>query len=319
MFGNLTDNKVNLDQLPEDGTVPQTTNKAGLDLDLDKFFQTIEQQVNGAIYETEPTATLNDLGTVNLDPVEPTVSDPGPVSEPSNVSAEVAGIRKELDEFKQRYSDSSKEAKRLYEENREMSEYRDYIPILKTMREDPGLINHVRGYLEGNATPPTVKDELGLSEDFIFDPDEAIRNPDSESAKVLNNMIDRGVEQKLKKHTQAENQERSIREQKATETTNLNEFQQKMDMGNDEFNEFIEFAKGRKLTLDDIYFLLHRDDRDKIIAKKAIEEREGQLKKMKNVPASMASTGGYEEQVDPDTQVFEAIAKAAAEKNIFGD
>jgi len=319
MADNLTDNKVNLDQLPEDGSVPQNANKAATDLDLDKFFQTIEQQVNGAIYETEPTATLNDLGTVNLDPVEPSVSDSKPVSEPNPISAEVADMRKELDEFKQRYSDSSKEAKRLYEENREMSDYKDYIPILQTMREDPGLINHVRSYLEGNVTPPTVKDELKLPEDFIFDGDEAIRDPNSQSAKVLGNMIDRGVEQRLKQHTQLENKERVQREQQSSQAIKMDEFKEKMSMDNDQFNEFVEFAKGRQLTLDDIYFLMHREDRDKIIAKKAIDEREKQLKKMKGVPPSMASTGGYQEEINPDEQVFEAIAKAAAEKNIFGD
>jgi hypothetical protein len=313
---NLADNNVNLDSLAE-GVAP--LDKKATDVDLDKFFQTLEQQVNGGVYENEPIATPDTTANVNLDPVEPSIPDPEPVSKPDATSAEVAEMRKELDEFKQRYSDSSKEAKRLYEENREISDYRDYIPILKTMRDDPGLINHVRNYLEGNATPPTVKDELNLSEDFIFDGDEAVRDPNSQSAKVLGSMINRGVEQRLKQHTQLEDQQRAERQHQETQDKMMNEFRTKMDMSAEDFTEFVDFAKGRQLTLEDIYYLKNRENREKLIAKKAIEEREKQLKKMNGVPASMASDGGYTEPVDDDKMVFDAIAKAAGTQNIFGD
>jgi hypothetical protein len=314
---NLADNNVNLNNLPEDGTTP--VEKKPTDVDLDRFFQTLEQQVNGGVYENEPTVTPEPAANVDLDPVEPPVSDPEPVSEPEPLSAEVAEMRKELDEFKQRYADSSKEAKRLYEENREISDYKDYIPILKTMRDDPGLINHVRNYLEGNTTPTTIKDELSLPEDFIFDGDEAVRDPNSQSAKVLGSMINRGVEQRLKQHTQVEDQQRADRQRQDTQDRMMNEFRTKMDMNADEFSEFIDFAKGRQLTLEDIYYLKNRENREKLIAKKAIEEREKQLKKMKGVPPSMAADGGYTEPVDDDKVVFDAIAKAAGAQNIFGD
>ena len=68
MFGNLADNNVNLDNLPEDGSTPKGGDKA-TDVDLDNFFLAMEQQVNGAIYDTEPTVTPEDPLNVNLDPV----------------------------------------------------------------------------------------------------------------------------------------------------------------------------------------------------------------------------------------------------------
>jgi hypothetical protein len=317
---NLADNNVNLDNLPKDGSAPgKPEDKKTADVDLDNFFLTLEQQVNGGIYENEPAVTPQALPNVDLDPVEPPIPDPKDVSEPDATSAEVAKLREELDNLKQRYSDSSSEAKRLATEQKELEQYKDYVPILKTMREDPGLINHVRNYLEGNTTPTTVKDELSLPEDFIFDGDEAVRDSNSQSAKVLQSMIDRGVEQRLTQHTQVERQEQAQREQIQKQDVMMKEFRTKMDMDADEFQEFIEFAKGRQLTLEDIYFLKNRENRDKLIAKKAIEERDKQLKKMKGVPPSIAADGGVSETVDEDKAVFDAISKAAGNQNIFGD
>jgi len=320
--GNLADNNVNLDNLPQDGSGPQDPKnmKPGdKDVDLDDFFMTLEQQVNGAIYDNEPTVTPDPVQNIDLDPVQPQAQDPEVTSEPEPTSDEVKKIREELDDLKQRYQDSSSEAKRLYNENQEMNQYKDYIPILKTMREDPGLINHVRNYLEGGTTPTTVKDELNLPEDFIFDGDEAIRDPNSPSGKVFNNLVDRAVEQKLKKHTEHETAQRQDWERQQAQEKNLEDFRAKMNMEQDDFNEFIEFAKGRQLTLEDIYYLKNRENREKAIAKKAIEEREKQLKKMRAVPPSIASDGGYSEEIDADKAVFEAIEKASNSQNIFGD
>jgi hypothetical protein len=318
MFGNLTDNNVNLDKLPEDGSTPKGGDKA-TDVDLSNFFLAMEQQVNGAVYETEPTVTPEGPLNVDLDPVQPTVVDEEPTSEPAETSDEVKKIREELDDLKQRYSDSSAEAKRLYNENKELERYKDYIPILEEMRGDPGLINHVRNYLEGNTTPTTVKNELDLPEDFIFDGDEAVRDPDSQSGKVFRNLVDKAVEQRLKQHTQVEKQQRQQWEQEQAQQVSLDKFREEMDMNTDEFSEFVDFAKGRKLTLEDIYYLKNRENREKAIAKNAIEEHNKQLKKMRGVPQSMASDGGYTENVDQEKIVFEAVAKAANSMNIFGE
>jgi len=303
---NLADNNVNLNNLPEDGVTPvDKNNTQPADFDLGKFFDTMERQVNGAVFDTEPAVTLGEQ-----DPAQPQVPDQGNVSEPENVSAEVAELRKELDLLNKRYSDSSTEAIRLAKEQKEMEQYRDYVPILKTMRDDPQLINHVRDYLEGNVTPTSVKDGLNLPEDFVFDGDEAVNDPNSGSAKVLQNMIDRGVEHKLRQHTQAQRQETDQREQ-------LRSFKEKMGMNEESYNEFENFAKNRNLTLEDIYYLKTRETREKAIAKNAIEERDKQLQKMRNQPPSMAAQGGYDEPVDENAEVFNAIAKAAKGASFF--
>jgi hypothetical protein len=316
---NSADNKVDLSKVDGIGGVDIDNLGATLDEtnkpvdftneDLTNFFNAIDQQVNGAIYNNELPTTLEtpvqDLG-------ETQEVDQKSESKPDPVRAEVAELRKELDEVKTRYSDSSREGKKLYEENREMSEYRDYIPILKKMREDPGLINHVRNYLDGNVTPRSVTEELNLPEEFVFDGDEAIKNPNSDSARVLQSMISKGIEQKLRQHTDATNREKSQEDA-------MRSFRSEVQMSDGEFEEFVGWARQTPLTLRDIYYLKNRDVREREIAKNAINEREKQLQKMQGTPRSVTALGSHAEPIDEDRIIFNAIKKASGGLNIFSE
>ena len=92
------------------------------------------------------------------------------------------------DNLEKRYSDSSREAKRL---NSQLQEIEPYMPLLNAMKEDPNLINHVRDYFQGGGSAPeSVKERLGLDEDFVFDYDEALSDPKSSSAKLFNATVD---------------------------------------------------------------------------------------------------------------------------------
>ena len=59
------------------------------------------------------------------------------------------------------------------------------------MREDPNLISTVRNYIEGE--DKGIKGRLGMGEDFVFDPDEAISDPSSDSAKVFDSVVNQKV------------------------------------------------------------------------------------------------------------------------------
>ena len=97
------------------------------------------------------------------------------------VEQPVASEESDVANLEKRYSDSSREAKRL---NNRLKEIEPYMPILDAMKEDPNLISHVRGYFEGGGSAPTsVKEQLGLDEDFVFDYDDALSDPKSSSAK----------------------------------------------------------------------------------------------------------------------------------------
>ena len=136
------------------------------------FFETLDRQVNGGILDEPKQSTSVSSGNTQSSP---------------NVDVQ-AENQQDVDVLQKRYSDSSREAKRL---NGKLKELEPYMPILDAMREDPNLISHVRNYFEGGGqAPQSMNQQLNLGEDFVFDAEEAFAQFVSDSAKVMDVIID---------------------------------------------------------------------------------------------------------------------------------
>ena len=249
----------------------------------DDFFEALDRKVNEGILEPEETTATN----VQQSEFQETLGT-SPVEDSNGEH-----------NWEKRYADSSVEARKL---NTELKELEPYVPILNAMKQDPNLITHVRNYFEGGGKPPkSVKEQLGLDEDFIFDPDEAVSDGDSSSAKVLQSVIDGAVQRKLAGF--AENQQK-VAENKNTE----NSFKKQHNMSNEEWNEFIDYSKSRTLSLDDIYFLKNRDNRDSQVANSTRQEMKDQMQRVRNKPQSAARAGSQgTQQKSGDDNIFDSI------------
>jgi hypothetical protein len=244
------------------------------------FFESLDREVNGGILDepTQPTSVSSDN----------TQSSPNVEVQPQD----------DNEVLQKRYSDSSREAKRL---NGKLKEIEPYMPILDAMREDPNLISHVRNYFEGGGqAPQSMNQQLNLDEDFVFDPDEAFQKPDSDSAKVMGATIDGIVQRRLNnvlKNQQAENAKM------AKET----QFKQKMNMSDEEWSEFTEFAKSKSLELEDIYYLMNRKNRDAQIADSTREQIQNKMKEVQQQPSTLATQGSIPVEKSTDDNVFDTI------------
>ena len=256
------------------------------------FFAELDQSVNNGIQEKELTQSTSEIG-------DNTPSSPSEVQQQD--SNEV---------LQKRYSDSSREAKRL---NGKLNELEPYMPILDAMREDPNLIQHVRNYFEGGGqAPQTMTEKLQLSEDFMFDADDAFGNPDSDSARVLGATVDGIVQQRLGQALQGQ---RAENQRLTKETT----FRNKHDMSDEEWNDFVAYAKGKSLELDDIYYLKNRQNRDTKIADDARNKVATQMKKAQDQPRSLATAGSVPVEKTQEDSVFDAIVGLDSElESAFG-
>tara|TARA_R100000781_G_scaffold37619_1_gene26593 strand:+ start:403 stop:1269 length:867 start_codon:yes stop_codon:yes gene_type:complete len=249
----------------------------------DDFFEALDRKVNQGI----------------LEPEEATAENVQQMQPESTLETSTQEGLEEGHNWEKRYNDSSSEARRL---NSELRNLEPYVPILNAMKKDPNLISHVRNYFEdGGKTPKNIKEQLGLDDDFIFDPDEAISDGDSNSAKVLQSVIDGTVQRKLSAFQQ--------NQQKLSDTQNAEKsFRDTHKMSNEEWNDFVEYGKSRTLTLDDIYYLKNREGRDKQVANSTREEMKDQMQRVRSKPQSAAKAGSQgTPQKSGDDNIFESI------------
>jgi len=249
----------------------------------DDFFADLDRSVNSGILEEADTSVSSTSG----DNKPQSVQGEGQTQSQDNVET-----------LKQRYADSSKEGKRL---SGKLNELEPYVPIINAMKDDPNLVTHVRNYFEGGGqTPKNMKEQLKLDEDFVFDPDEAVSDESSDSAKVLQATIDGVVQKRLNTtlgRQKAENKRLS----------NESEFRQKYNMNEGEWDDFRTFAKTKTLSLDDIYYLKNRESRETNIAKDASNQVAQQMKNVNERPQSLATSGSQQVEVSQNDQLFDSI------------
>ena len=156
-------------------------------------------------------------------------------------------------DWEKRYKDSSREAQRL---NAELKQFEPIKPLVDYMKRDSGLVDTIRGYLQnGGKTPTSVQDKLNLSEDFIFDGHEAVTDPKSESAQVLNQMVEGTVQRRVNNILEQEKQVAKQNYAKQEKLNEAQEFMKKNNMSEEDFSEMIKIAQGKKFTYDDMYYL----------------------------------------------------------------
>ena len=260
------------------------------------FFGQLEQEVNGGIVDD-----LNETSEAKVNQ-----SDNTQVVEESAEEAQ----QEDIETLKKRYSDSSAEGKRL---NQQLSELEPYLPILDEMRKDPQLVSHVKGYFEGGGqTPKSMVEKMNLGEDFVFDPDEAVGNPNSDSAKVLGATIDGVVQKRLSNEMAKQKQQFSV-------DRKISDFRQKHDMNESEWHDFKQFADNQKLSLDDIYYLKNRGQREDNIARNASESVVKKIKDTQQRPKSLATKGSTKVETSEEGQLFDTIMGIDKElENAFG-
>jgi hypothetical protein len=290
-------NGVDLDSVGEE--VPVTGQSNELGLDMSEYMALLDKQVSGSIYDNEPVAEATQTSSVD---------DPAP-SKPE-VSAEVAEIRKDLERLSKSYSDSSREAQRLAQENKQLKQYEEYIPILDEMRRDPDLVNHVSNYLEGNNETERVATRLGLAEDFIYDEREAMDNPKSDSAKVLKTVVGDVVKENLARERERIRKEVDRVRMQDTFDRQRASVAEKYNLSLKDTDELDGWAKNHALNYEDIYWLKNRDSRDQEIARNAVDEVREKSRQMAATPKSLASKGSGEQlPANPDKEIFEGILK----------
>tara|TARA_R100000951_G_C2653126_1_gene185105 strand:- start:2354 stop:3241 length:888 start_codon:yes stop_codon:yes gene_type:complete len=272
------------------------------------FFSNLENEVNSGIQDNQKPESQTEATPAKQDPNNVEVQ--GEVSQTS-----------ESENLKKRYSDSSREAQRL---KAQLNELQPFIPVLDAMKNDSGLVEHVRGYFDGGgAVPQDVKKNLGLGEDFMFDPDEMVNKPESDSRKVFNTMVDGIVQKRTTEILGAEKQKAQQMNQKIEIRNQADSFKQRYNMSDSDFKVFVAQAQDRfnkgGLSFDDMYLLLNRGEVSKNVANATKEQMLTQMKGVRDIPVSQGSANSQPEAISHDDSVFDTLKGSDADlDNLFG-
>ena len=187
------------------------------------------------------------------------------------------------------------------------------------MKQDTGLVEHVRDYLrEGGKPAKSLQERLGLDEDFQFNADD-LSDPESDSSKLLNAQVDAQVQarlgQAMQKQTQAQKQH--MANQKRAEEAKS--FRERHNMTPEQFQAMMAEAGKRRITLDDIYHLLNKDKVNQNVANNAKDDMLKQMKNVRNIPTSASGTNSAQVESSPDSDVFDKIIGSDGDiDNLFG-
>ena len=257
------------------------------------FFEALENDVNGAIQDVPSNSEVTPPANSGPEQVTHVQSEEG-----SKTEAEV--------DWEQRYKDSTREAQRLHQE---MSDLKPFVPVLDAMKNDSGLVDHVRNYLTGGGKPSaTIQDQLGLGEDFVFDASEAMSDQDSDSAKLMNAHVDRMVQGRVGQMIGAEKERAAKTQSEITRQKEEAVFREAHKMTDQEYEGFVDKAKEHILTLEDIHYLLNKEKTAANTANSTKKDMLNQMKNVRNIPTSASganSQGSKEER--PDDIIFNAL------------
>ena len=284
---------------------PETAQDAVFGSSGDDFFEALENDVNGAIQDD----------VQNSEVTPPLQSGP---EQATHVESEEGSKNETQVDWEQRYKDSTREAQRLHSE---MSSLKPFIPVLDAMKNDSGLVDHVRNYLTNGGKPSaTIQDQLGLDEDFVFDAGEAMSNQDSDSAKLMNAHVDRMVQGRVGQMIGAEKERAAQTQAELTRKQEEQKFRETHKMSDAEYETFKNAAKQHILTLDDIHYLLNKDKTAANTANSTKKDMLNQMKNVRNIPtsASGANSQSSKEQSIEDN-VFDALKGVDGDlDNLFG-
>ena len=257
------------------------------------FFNQLENEVNGGIIDdTEVTQS------------QPSGSEQVTHTTQDNGSENVAQSTDSVD-WKKRYEDSSREAGRLTEQYKTVE---PFVPVLEAMKNDSGLVDHVRDYLVNGGKPAkSIQEQLKLDEDFVFDQQEAMTDPDSDSAKLMNAHVDGMVQGRVNQMLKSERGRAQKIQQAKARTTEEQSFKERNNMSEEQFEAFKVKAQEHIMTLDDVNYLLNRDANNTNVANSTKKDMLNQMKNVRNMPASASGANSQDPGRSESDDVFDAI------------
>jgi len=207
---------------------------------------------------------------------------------------EVIEARKEAVEYKKRYGDSTEENQRILAENKK---YAPFKPLLEQLVNDETLAGRINDLVLAKGAPKSVVESLNLPDDFKFNSEEAVTDPNSPSAKLQYAIIGDAVEKRFNTLNAKTSKANAVNEQKKLI---------KSEIGDDKvYNDFMEFLGGYKPNYQDFLKIFTMNEREKLIATTAGKRVLEQVKRASELgEGNLGGLGDVESDVNQELAFY---------------
>lgn len=124
-------------------------------------------------------------------------------------------------------------------------------PLIEAISRDENLLSMIDNYFNDPASKST-KRQMGLPDDFQMDINEALENPESDSAKVFGQIVQSQAAKIVEQREQA-------REARDRLTKQAAELKAKYKLDDDQVADLVKKGQSMPLTLEDVYLILNKD------------------------------------------------------------
>jgi hypothetical protein len=271
------------------------------DTGSDSFFDSLEQQVNGQIHDGDEESTQPDTEQVTQ-------------MTPADTGNEEVNWREEAETLKDRYSNSTREAQRLKEENNSLQHYAKYQPLIDHLSSNPESVQALRTHINGESDP--VKQ---FGEDFVFDAHEAMTDPKSDSSKALKQMIDSEADKRVNQRLAQEQNKNQQALENVSRHNEMQDFMQRANMNEDQMTAMQDWAEQRTLSFDDIHHLMNKEQAASNVANNTKQEMLNQMQAVRNIPTSASNANSAPDERSPDDAIFDILkGMDDGAENLFG-
>ena len=183
------------------------------------------------------------------------------------------------------------------------------------LREELESIKQQIKQAESPKQPSDLFEALGINKDeFVFDQDEAVKNPNSDSGRVLRAMMAIEAARLYEKQQKAKELEMSEKEIQREFNEQKQSLMKEYNLTEDQFNDWIEKqGKNVRLDLKTAWIITHQEELDKKRMENVIKElRKKQLEQrsvLDNLPPNLIGIKGSEGR-DPSGIFMDSIKKS---------
>ena len=269
-------------------------------VDSNEFFDALDSDVQGGMFES-----------MDEDEV------PAQQEAVPNQTQPQQGTQQNDVNWKKRYDDSSAEALRM---RGELNELKPYSALLDVMKKDQGLVSTVRDYLQnGGSAPKSVQDELKLDEDFEFDANEAVQNPNSESGQVFNKMMENQVNKRLNTVMAAEKQKNAMAQQQMVKQMEMKKFQEDKGLSDSDMTNFVQKAQSHTMTFEDAWNIVNKEQAQSNVAQSTKADMLHQMQNASKFPNTTAASNSVGVSENPNDAIFNMLKDSDGDiDNLFG-